>query len=682
MYESFYGLKEKPFSLLPDPAYIYLSKQHEMAMTLLEYSLENQAGFCVITGKAGTGKTTLVRRLLNQLGDNVSVGLISNTHHSFGELLHWILHAFNLKATDKNRAPLHQIFVDYLVEQYAKNRRTLLIIDEAQNMSADALEELRMLSNINSEKDLVLQVILVGQPPLREILQRPDLEQFAQRVAVDYHLDSLSREETHGYIHHRIKVAGGERDLFTDDACDAVFERTGGIPRLINLLCDYSLVYAYAVQAAVVTGELVEQVVSEREKYGALAIFSKEAHAKQRLTAETARPSAVAKTANSLVAARGARNTVGSTTVHDVRGVVAIDGLGKSQRAVSAIPGRNPDYARNVSPARHNQKMVEKHGQSEKVSHTDRRGQGITAAHPEQTPPQRDVEPGSNPPVVAPIDSAIESEKNGTNPVSSQTTLEQARDIPPFAAGPGTAKEQARVTGSLQKNKPGATSLKRYLIAAVLIGLLVSAAAVWRYFYQPSENKTAIPGGTSQVPAVVANPEAEPTKTVQTIEPVPQADLAEKPSPSKNTNTNPPDAENDSQAARPKLIERERDAALAKAEAAESEREAVRAAATAREQALEAERENAERLARETEQAKQAARAAEVAAAARANMPKLKTAPPAASRGTATSKAAEAGNPSESSGADEGNNDTTNESTTFTVNPCKGRLAKFLSTCQ
>ena len=143
----------------------------------------------------------------------MSVGLISNIHHSFGELLRWILQAFNLEAPEKNRAQLHQIFVDYLIEQYAKNRRTMLIIDEAQNMSADSLEELRMLSNINSEKDLVLQVILVGQPPLREILQRPDLEQFAQRVAVDYHLESLSREETHGYIHHRIKVAGGEHDL-------------------------------------------------------------------------------------------------------------------------------------------------------------------------------------------------------------------------------------------------------------------------------------------------------------------------------------------------------------------------------------------------------------------------------------------------------------------------------------
>lgn len=729
MYESFYGLREKPFSLLPDPAYLYLSKQHEMAITLLEYSLENQAGFCVITGKAGTGKTTLVRRLLNQIGDNVSVGLISNTHQSFGELLRWILHAFNLEAPDKNRAQLHQIFVDYLIEQYAKNRRTMLIIDEAQNMSADSLEELRMLSNINSEKDLVLQVVLVGQPPLREILQQPDLEQFAQRVAVDYHLESLSREETHGYIRHRIKVGGGERDLFTDDACDAVFERSGGIPRLINLLCDYSLVYAYAIQAAVVTGDLVEQVVSEREKYGALAIFSKEAHARQYLAVETARPLAVAKTANTMVAAHGAGNMPGFPAVHEVRSVISIDGLGKSQRDISAFPGRNPDDAKNPSLARHNQQMAGKYGPDEKISRTDRREHGIIAAPYLETPRQREVVPGSNQTVTNPIDSdatpvdmpeisttdderspgsqaEIESESNRTTSVPSPATPEPARDIPPYAAGQGTAKEQTRVTGSPQKSGSGTSTLKRFFITVLLIALLVSAALVWRYFYQPLGSTSAIPDGASQVPAVGVNPKVEPARTVQANAPVSQADLADKPSVSKKTNIKTPMAENDSQAARLKLIERERDAALAKANAAERERDAVRAAAAAREQALVAEREAAlvrerekeERLAREAEQAKQAARiaaeaaaaekarqeAARAAAAARAAMPELTTPPPAAvvTTGATTLKAVTTGNPADESDVDEGNHDASDEPTTFTANPCKGPSARFLSTCQ
>ncbi len=274
MYESFYGLKEKPFSLLPDPAFLYLSKQHEMAVALLRYSLENQTGFSVISGRAGTGKTTLLRRLLRQIGDDASVGLISNTHPSFDELMRWMLHAFDLEGAGLSRAGRHRVFSDYLLAQHAKNRRTMLIIDEAQNMSVDALEELRTLSNINSGGDLLLQVILVGQPPLRDILRRPELKQLAQRIAVDYHLDSLSRDDTRGYIRHRIVIVGGEHELFTEDACDAVYEYCGGNPRLINLLCDLSLVYAYASRGAVVTGELVEQVVMEREQYGALPLFA------------------------------------------------------------------------------------------------------------------------------------------------------------------------------------------------------------------------------------------------------------------------------------------------------------------------------------------------------------------------------------------------------------------------
>lgn len=312
MYQSFYGLRGKPFSLLPDPAFLYLSPQHEMATTLLDYGLENQAGFCVVTGKAGTGKTILLRRLLNRLGEDVSVGLITNTHHSFGELLHWILHAFNLDDSGGSRARLHQVFIDYLIAQYAGNRRTLLIVDEAQNMSVAALEELRMLSNINSGKDLLLQVILVGQPPLRDILRRPELEQFAQRVAVDYHLEPLNAAGTRGYIRHRVQVAGGECELFTDDACETVHVRSSGIPRLINLLCDLALVYGYAGREAVITAELIEQVVSERAQHGALPVFaaSTETVATQHLSQMNA-PASVAMPGRRAVFSRRAGDAPG-----------------------------------------------------------------------------------------------------------------------------------------------------------------------------------------------------------------------------------------------------------------------------------------------------------------------------------------------------------------------------------
>jgi putative secretion ATPase (PEP-CTERM system associated) len=266
MYEAFYGLRSKPFSLLPDPEFLYPSKKHQMALTLLEYGLMNQASFSVITGDIGTGKTTLIRQLLNQMERDMVVGLITNTHPSFGELLQWILLAFNLECHSKEKVDMYKTFMDFLIKQYAANRRSILIIDEAQNMSPQALEELRMLSNVNSDKDLVLQVILAGQPGLRDNLRDPRLEQFAQRIAVDYNLTSLDSEETREYIRHRLRIAGGNPDMFDDEACEAVFRYSGGIPRLVNLLCDTSLVYGYAEQAPRIGAQLIEDVARDKQQ--------------------------------------------------------------------------------------------------------------------------------------------------------------------------------------------------------------------------------------------------------------------------------------------------------------------------------------------------------------------------------------------------------------------------------
>lgn len=266
MYEKFYGLRGRPFSLLPDPEFLYPSKKHRMALTLLEYGLMNQASFSVITGDIGTGKTTLIRQLLNQMERDMVVGLITNTHPSFGELLQWILMAFNLECESRDKVEMYRIFTDFLIQQYAANRRTVLIVDEAQNMGPQALEELRMLSNVNSEKDQVLQVILAGQPGLRDNLRDPRLEQFAQRISVDYNLEPLSPEETREYIRHRLSVAGGSPDVFDDGACEAVFRYSGGIPRLVNLLCDTALVYGYAGQAPRIGAQLVEDVARDKQK--------------------------------------------------------------------------------------------------------------------------------------------------------------------------------------------------------------------------------------------------------------------------------------------------------------------------------------------------------------------------------------------------------------------------------
>lgn len=268
MYESFYGFSEKPFSLLPDPGFLYESSKHRMAATMLEYGLMNMAGITVITGEVGAGKTTLIRHLLNTIDSNTTVGLISNTHKSFGELLQWVHMAFGLEYRGKDKVELYHDFEQFIVKEYAKGNRTVLIIDEAQNMAPETLEELRMLSNINADKDQVLQLVLVGQPELRATLNRTDLRQFAQRISSSYHLEALSMAETRGYIRHRLKTAGGNIDLFKDEACEEVWRCSRGVPRLINTLCDTALVYGFAEQISSIDAELVRDVAREKASTG------------------------------------------------------------------------------------------------------------------------------------------------------------------------------------------------------------------------------------------------------------------------------------------------------------------------------------------------------------------------------------------------------------------------------
>ncbi len=276
MYETFYGFKEKPFSMLPDPGFLFLSKKHQAALTLLEYGLLNHVGFCVITGEPGAGKTTIIRALLERVSEDITVGLITNTHQSFGGLLDWVLSAFDLHRPNLTTVEMHQIFMEFLIEEYAKNRSVLLIVDEAQNMQPDTLEELRMLSNVNSEKDQLLQVVLSGQPELKEMLLKPELMQFAQRIAVDYHLEALNVEETCAYIQHRMVTAGAERDVFTPAACERIHNYSGGTPRLINLLCETVLVYGFADQLQMIDVDLVDEMVQERMKNSVVPIVNRD----------------------------------------------------------------------------------------------------------------------------------------------------------------------------------------------------------------------------------------------------------------------------------------------------------------------------------------------------------------------------------------------------------------------
>jgi type II secretory pathway predicted ATPase ExeA len=268
MYEAFFNLKSKPFSLLPDPEFLFLSSRHAIGLSLLEYSLTGQAGFCVITGEIGSGKTTLVRAFLDRVGRDFTVGLISNTHHALKDIAAWAMASFGQKASGTHPAETYQELMEYLIAEYGAGRQCILIVDEAQNLSMEALEELRLLSNINSGKDLLLQVVLVGQPELLEKLKRPELSQFAQRIAVSHHLTPLPYLETRSYIEHRVKIAGSDRPLFTDLAMGTIQYFSGGIPRLINSICDMALVYGFADEQQIIGEDLVFRVVSDRQVSG------------------------------------------------------------------------------------------------------------------------------------------------------------------------------------------------------------------------------------------------------------------------------------------------------------------------------------------------------------------------------------------------------------------------------
>lgn len=267
MYESFYGFQRPPFLAVPDPDMLFMTPQHQRALALLEYAFMARAGFCVVTGEVGAGKTTLVRRLLQKVGSNVEVGLVSNTTcETFEEFIQWILLAFDLDYRGKTKVELYDAFVRYLVEQFRKGRPVTLIIDEAQHLGPKYLEQLRMLSNVNTEKGMVLQTILVGQPELWDVLRRPELKQFAQRISYDYFLGPLETAElTAQYAHHRLTAAGGSADVFDEDVYPRIWEASGGVPRLINLICDTALVYGYAEELKRIPLRIVNQVIKDKE---------------------------------------------------------------------------------------------------------------------------------------------------------------------------------------------------------------------------------------------------------------------------------------------------------------------------------------------------------------------------------------------------------------------------------
>lgn len=268
MYNPYFGLHTTPFAVVPDPRFIYWAKPHSMAFAMLQYGIANHAGFTVITGEIGAGKTTLIRQLLNSLPGEMNVALLNNIQSGRGELLQWVLMAFGQEFEGKSYVGSYKALEDFLIKSQESGKRNVLIVDEAQNLGSETLEQLRMISNVNTHERELLQIVLSGQPELKQLLSAPELTQFVQRVSSDFHLGLLERSDVSEYIDHRLKISGARYKIFTAEACDLISFATRGTPRLINILCDTALMYAYAMEKQTVSSEIVQKVLEDKRMYG------------------------------------------------------------------------------------------------------------------------------------------------------------------------------------------------------------------------------------------------------------------------------------------------------------------------------------------------------------------------------------------------------------------------------
>jgi general secretion pathway protein A len=297
MYESFYGFKEKPFDLHPDPDYLYMSRGHENTYVHLEYAIVENKGFVVVTGEIGSGKTTLINYLLSKIKEDIHIGLINNTNIRPPEFLKMICQEFELDSKTDNKAELIDIFSGYLIDQFAAGERVVLIIDEAQNLTNDTMEEIRMLSNIETEKHHLIQIILVGQPELKFKLQQSNLKQVAQRVTVHCHLKGLEKDEVSEYINHRLEVGGGNRfDIFNKESIERIAEYSRGLPRLINVLCDSALVYGFADELGTIDTDILENVYEELKALGTFTDYDAKPSASPQLPKSVVAGSSVSDT--------------------------------------------------------------------------------------------------------------------------------------------------------------------------------------------------------------------------------------------------------------------------------------------------------------------------------------------------------------------------------------------------
>ena len=266
MYEGYFNFTIKPFELVPNPDFLYVSKAHKRAMTYLDYGIKEKAGFILLTGEVGSGKTTLIRDLLKKLDGKAAVSKLFNTKVTSEQLIAMINDDFGLQTGSRDKVRMLKDLYDFLIDRYAQGFHSILIIDEGQNLGPELLEEVRMLSNLETNNAKLLQIILAGQPELRRVLSLPELQQFRQRINISCHIYPLTRTEAEEYIFHRLEVAGNREAVnFHEGTLDVVYQYSRGIPRLLNIICDFLLLSAFVEETRDLTAEMVRDIVGELE---------------------------------------------------------------------------------------------------------------------------------------------------------------------------------------------------------------------------------------------------------------------------------------------------------------------------------------------------------------------------------------------------------------------------------
>jgi len=265
VYEEFYNLLSKPFSGTPDASCFFMSRQHAEALATVQYSLLTSAGLTLLTGESGVGKTVLIRRVMSNLDDSVVVGNVTHTHSDFASILPWVVSAFELRAGMGDSVDMYETLKTFLLEQTKAQRRVVLIIDEAHNLSQSALEEVRLLTNLNTSDDHGIQMVLIGRPSLDGKLEQGAMKELAQRIALDFRIDPLDFEDTDEYVTYRLSLCGGKPELFDYVARSCIYYHSRGIPRLINSICDLALVYGFGDSLDTIDFKVIKRVLLSKK---------------------------------------------------------------------------------------------------------------------------------------------------------------------------------------------------------------------------------------------------------------------------------------------------------------------------------------------------------------------------------------------------------------------------------